>query len=168
MAGVYSDEETSHLIQLWSNIKVQEGLKLTRNKLTYAKLASQMEADGFPKRAIRQLNDKIWNLNRKFFEEKRKVDLSGESATQWPFYGMMNEILGDRPLTSPKHVIDSSEFGEKYEQSSGEEEEEELENGDDECEIVSSQDNSANAATEKEPVLKGRKFVKERNTFMLR
>ncbi len=44
---------------LWSDVKVQESLKLTRNKPVYDKLAKQMTADGFPPKSVQQLKDKL-------------------------------------------------------------------------------------------------------------
>ncbi len=97
MSSYWDPTETRALLSLWGDAETQKKLESSRNNHAWVKILDQFLELGFV-RSRQQIKDKINNLRQAFYKEKRKVDLSGEGATSWEFYGDLNNILGGNRL----------------------------------------------------------------------
>ena len=104
----WTEKETLSLIEEWGDEKIQEQLEgCTRNKAIYEKVARALDASGHSRTAV-QCREKIKKLKRDYRKMKDHNGKTGRGRKKWHFYDKMDEILGDRPATTPPVVVDTS------------------------------------------------------------
>ena len=104
----WTDKETFLQIEEWGDEKIQEQLEgCSRNKAVYEKLARAMDASGYSRTAV-QCREKIKKLKRDYRNRKDHNGKTGRGRKNWAFFEKMDEILGDRPATTPPVVVDTS------------------------------------------------------------
>ena len=96
MATSWSDAEIVKLIELWGEQGIQEQLEGSKwNRLVYAKLSSELAKHGIEKSG-EQCRCKVKQLRQEYKKIKDKHNETGRGRTNWKFYDMLNELLGNR------------------------------------------------------------------------
>ena len=70
-------------------------------------VVGQISAAGF-RRTSKQCNDKMKNLKQDYKNFKDGHNRSGHDRSNWPYYDLMDDVLGDRPATRPRTIIDTT------------------------------------------------------------
>ena len=113
------------LISIWTDEKIQQQLDTcTRKKAVFEKIAKRLKEEGGYVRTHHQISDKIKQLKKKYKGIKDNNNLSGRSRKTFKFFDAIDAIMGDRPITKPRHLFESGE-------TTGETEEVDVEGGDD-------------------------------------
>jgi len=108
----WTNEETFKLIELWSQEDIQaqlEGCK--RNQQVYEKISTLMQKEGFT-RTYKQCREKAKKLRQQHKKVRDKICQTGQQGRQhliskFVFFDAVDNILGNRPATEPKVIIDS-------------------------------------------------------------
>ncbi|XP_033103785.1 zinc finger and SCAN domain-containing protein 29-like [Anneissia japonica] len=104
----WTDESTQTLISIWGTTSIQDGFDGTRrNNSVYKEIAQKMREMGY-NFTHAQIVTKCKNLRKKYTQEKDSNGKSGNPPTEWPYFEMLNDIFGDRPISCPPHTIDTS------------------------------------------------------------
>ena len=56
----------------------------------------------------KQCKDKMKHLKQYYKDLKDGHNRSGHDRSNWPYYDLMDDVLGDRPSTGPRNVIDTT------------------------------------------------------------
>ncbi|XP_071092735.1 myb/SANT-like DNA-binding domain-containing protein 2 [Haliotis cracherodii] len=104
----WTDEETECLLSVWNEKNVEEQLEdPKKNKSAiYVIIAQEMKIHGFDKNAA-QCKIRMHTLKRTYWDCKKNQKISGKSRKVCRHYHLLNEILGQRPSTSPVKVVES-------------------------------------------------------------
>ena len=96
------------LIRIWSDSAVQSRLDgASRTADIWGDVAGRLRAAGFD-RTSKQCKDKMKNLKQYYKDLKDGHNRSGHDRSNWPYYDLMDDVLGDRPSTRPRNVIDTT------------------------------------------------------------
>ena len=96
------------LIRIWSDSTVQSRLDgASRTADIWGDVAGRLRAAGFD-RTSKQCKDKMKNLKQYYKDLKDGHNRSGHDRSNWPYYDLMDDVLGDRPSTRPRNVIDTT------------------------------------------------------------
>lgn len=108
--ATWSHEEILALIRIWSDRSVQESFNSNtrRNAETYRKITEELNNLGYT-RTQAQVNAKLKNLKQFYKDVKCGHEKSGYNRDNWPYFDLIDAVLGDRPSTMPVHVIDTTE-----------------------------------------------------------
>ena len=107
----WEEAETTTLIAIWGDIKIQEELDgAKKKKLVYDKIATLMREKGY-NRDSEQCKTKIKNLKSTYRSIKDHNNKSGNDKKTWPFYDQMDAVLGHRPASDPPIVLDACAGG---------------------------------------------------------
>ena len=79
-------------------------------------MATRLEEVGFI-RTSNQIREKMKKLKQKYRKLKDNNSFSGRNRMTFKFYDKLDEILGDRPISRPPSVFESSQPNEDGEQS---------------------------------------------------
>ena len=82
-------------------LKFMDGRK-TRNGELFKKVALKMVEASFP-RTPEQVRIRWKNLKKTYFQAKRDNGASGRGRTTCPFYDLLEDLLGSRPLSLVGH-----------------------------------------------------------------
>lgn len=116
--ATWSHEEILALIRIWSDLSIQEALKKPkRHGEIYRKIAEDLAEAGYT-RTQKQVTDKIKNLRQYYKEIRDGHNKSGYDRDNWPYFDLIDAVLGDRPSTRPHHLIDTTEPVDEDEDSS--------------------------------------------------
>ena len=108
--AVLSHEEILALFRIWSDCSVQESFKSNtrRNVETYRKITEELNNLGYTRKQV-QINAKLKNLKQFYKHVKCGHEKSGYNRDNWPYFDLIDAVLGDRPSTMPVYVIDTTE-----------------------------------------------------------
>ena len=106
MAGSFwSFAETTALLNLWGDITVQRQLdSAKRNKPIFQRLQQDLAALGFI-RTWEQCRVKIKNLTATYRKLRDSNRRSGRGRADFPFYSIIDGVLGTRPATQPVNLL---------------------------------------------------------------
>ena len=99
-----TEEQTEFMLNVLKELnilKFMDGRK-TRNGELFKKVALKMMEAGFP-RTPEQIRIRWKNVKKAFFQAKRDNGASGCGRTMCPFYDVLDDLLGSRPLSLVKH-----------------------------------------------------------------
>ncbi|KAL2093369.1 hypothetical protein ACEWY4_010681 [Coilia grayii] len=100
----WTDEETRLMITQLKELnilKFMDGRK-RRNGELFKKIAQRMLQDGFP-RTPEQVRVRWKNVKQAYFAFKRNNGINGQGRTSCPFFDLLEELFGSRPLSLAKH-----------------------------------------------------------------
>ena len=101
------DEETKTLISVWGEENVQQQLDgAVRNKVVYEQVAKKMNNYGY-KRDRLQCRNKIKNLKKEYRTVKDHNNETGRGRKTCKFFEELDEILGHRPASTPRVLVDT-------------------------------------------------------------
>ena len=112
----WSDAETAKLIEAWSEKTIQSHLLGSkRNAKAFEKIVEVLSAHNY-ERTAKQCRDKIKSLKKRYKDVIDKNRKSGEgnesddeiSVKDLPWFDAIHDVMKDRAVTNPPHVIDSS------------------------------------------------------------
>ena len=104
----WTHEEILALIRIWSDSAIQSRLDgASRTADIWRDVAERLRTAGFH-RTSKQCNDKMKNLRQYYKDLKDGHNRSGHSRSNWPYYDLMDDVLGDRPSTRPRNIIDTT------------------------------------------------------------
>ena len=97
-------------------------LHIFRNKDVFEDILHNMKKK-YPDLELtwQQIRTKIKSLKQDYKKAKKAHDISGTGRTRFRYFDEMNEILGDRPATYPKHSMDTSSSTIREDESSSDE-----------------------------------------------
>ena len=108
----WSQEEIAALVEIWKDDHINHLLKTThKNTHVFRMFSNRMAQLGF-KRSTDQCRTKVKALRTHFNKIKDKVRQSGSAGDEkeeFSWYDDLESILGDRPTSSPKHVVESTD-----------------------------------------------------------
>ena len=109
MAGSFwSFAETTALLNLWGDISVQRQLdSAKRNRPIFQRLQQDLAALGF-NRTWQQCRVKIKNLTATYRKLRDSNRRSGRGRADFPFYSIIDGVLGTRPATQPMNLLSST------------------------------------------------------------
>ena len=96
----WTEEQTEFMLNVLKELnilKFMDGRK-TRNGELFKKVALKMVEAGFP-RTPEQIRSRWKNVKKAFFRAKRDNGVSGRGRTTCPFYDVIDDLLGSRPLS---------------------------------------------------------------------
>ncbi|XP_054650492.1 uncharacterized protein LOC129191298 [Dunckerocampus dactyliophorus] len=103
----WSCEETQALIAVWSDDYIAQLLATTHKNIHVFNLFSEkMAAWGF-NRTAQQCRIKVKKLRQHYIKVRdsiRNNGCSGDEKDKFPWYDQLDEILGTRPISSPKQA----------------------------------------------------------------
>ncbi|XP_071080642.1 eukaryotic translation initiation factor 3 subunit J-like [Haliotis cracherodii] len=104
----WTDEETECLLSVWNekNVEEQLGDPKKNKSAIYVIIAQEMKIHGFEKNAA-QCKIRMHTLKRTYWDCKKNQKISGTGRKVCRDYHLLNEILGQRPSTSPVKVVES-------------------------------------------------------------
>ncbi len=106
--NMWDGEQVRLLLQLWGDNEVQRKLTSSRTKATWRKLQRDMEEAGHSF-TLEQIKHKIRYLSKSYHAAVAKKNISGGSGVNYfEWFDELNEVLGDKPLTTPQDVVDTS------------------------------------------------------------
>ena len=104
----WTHKEILALIHIWSDSTVQSQLDgASRTADIWGDVAGRLRAAGFD-RTAKQCKDKMNNLKQYYKDLKDGHNKSGHDRSNWPYSDLMDDVLGDRPSTRPRNVIDTT------------------------------------------------------------
>ncbi|XP_066286932.1 zinc finger and SCAN domain-containing protein 29-like [Branchiostoma lanceolatum] len=101
---IWGEAETRCLIGLWSDECVQAKLETWRNAMVIKKIVEGLAKEGFY-RSPTQVKVKMREMRYKYRLAKKENERSGSGRISCPFYDEMEDILGDRPATTPHFTM---------------------------------------------------------------
>ena len=106
----WSHDEILALIRVWSDQSIQGllGDNPTRTADIYKKIAEGLEREAGYQRTPKQCKDKLKNLKQFYKDVKDGHERSGYNRDNWPYFELIDAILGDRPATRPPVVVDTT------------------------------------------------------------
>ncbi len=105
---MWDTESTGALLNLWADSSVQRKLLSVRNRDTWKDLRQRLLEAGYDF-TVQQLKDKVRNLTKAYHQAVANRKKSGGSgADYFDWFDVMNSVLGDKPLTAPTHIVDTS------------------------------------------------------------
>ena len=108
-APSWSHEEILAVIRVWSDQTIQVMLDgATRNADIYKKIAERLEQEGGFQRTHKQCKEKLKNLRQFYKDLKDGHNRSGFNRDNWPYYDLIDAVLGDRPATRPQSLVDTT------------------------------------------------------------
>ena len=109
MAGSFwSFVETTALLNLWGDISVQRQLdSARRNRPIFQRLQQDLAALGF-NRTWQQCRVKIKNRTATYRKLRDSNRRSGRGRADFPFYSIIDGVLGTRPATQPVNLLSST------------------------------------------------------------
>ena len=108
--STWASDEVSLLISIWADEKIQQQLdSCSRKRQIFEKIAKRLEAEGAFMRSYQQINEKIKQLKKCYKKIKDNNSLSGRSRKTFKHFDEMDEVMGDRPITRPSNLFESSE-----------------------------------------------------------
>ena len=105
----WTDEQTQFMLNQLKELNILKFLdgRKTRNGDLFKKVARKMEEAGFP-RTPEQVRIRWKNVKKAYLSAKRDNGTSGRGRTLWPFFDLLDELLGSRSLSQAiHHGIDS-------------------------------------------------------------
>ena len=109
-SGVWKKQETLKLIEIWGEDYIQTQLEgCHRNKEVYQHIARKMGEEGF-ERTFVQCRDKVKKLKKEYRMIKDTLKETGQGRNkevEWPYFELMDRILGHKPTTVPESIVDS-------------------------------------------------------------
>ena len=112
----WSHNEIGALIDIWKDDYVNNLLKTThKNNHVFKMFSERMRAMGF-NRTADQCRTKVKALRLQFNKIKDKMRQSGSAGDEkeeFTWYDDLDIILGDRPTSSPKYIVESTDAGQE-------------------------------------------------------
>lgn len=109
-SGVWDKQETRKLIEIWGEDNIQSQLEgCHRNKEVYQRIARKMGEEGF-ERTFVQCREKVKKLKKEYRKLKDTLNETGQGRNkevEWPYFELMDRILGHKPTTVPESIVDS-------------------------------------------------------------
>ena len=103
----WSDAETAKLMEAWSKRTIQSHLLGSkRNTKAFEKIVQVLLAHNY-ERTAKQCRDKFKPLKKHYKDVIDKNRKSGEGK-DLPWFDAIHDVMKDRAVTNPSHVIDSS------------------------------------------------------------
>ncbi|XP_071953110.1 uncharacterized protein [Antedon mediterranea] len=108
--NMWTDEITRYVIILWGEEKTSGRLQGNKkDSQMYKKIAKSVEKEFNVKLTVLQITNKLKNLRRQFTVAKDNNEKSGRERITCPFYDLLDNILGDRALHNPPHVMEGGQ-----------------------------------------------------------
>ena len=107
-APSWTHEEILALIGVWSDHSVQQMLDGATRTADIWKLVSDRLAENRISRSPKQCKEKIKNLRQLYKDFKDGRNRSGRERDTWPYFDLLDAVLGIRPATRPTIVIDTT------------------------------------------------------------
>ena len=106
----WSHDKILALIRVWSDQSIQGllGDNPTRTADIYKKIEEGLEREAGYQRTPKQCKDKLKNLKQFYKDVKDGHKRSGYNRDNWPYFELIDAILGDRPATRPPVVVDTT------------------------------------------------------------
>ena len=106
--STWEDEEVVELINIWADERIQQQLDgCTRKRPIFEKMAKTLAEAGFT-RTFSQVREKIKQLKQNYKKIKDNNNKSGNNRKTCKYFEQLDSILGDRPITRPPSVIEST------------------------------------------------------------
>ena len=94
-------------IRIWSDQTIQDRLDgATRTCNVYKGIAQALSEAGY-KQSLKQCKDKLKNLQQFYKDLKDGNSKGGHDHDTWPYYELIDSVVGDRPLNSPHALLDT-------------------------------------------------------------
>lgn len=107
--STWDDEEVLALINIWADERIQQELdSCSRKKPVFQKISNKLSAMGYT-RSHQQIREKIKQLKKKYKKVKDNNNRSGQNRISCTYFQELDSILGDRPITRPPDVLESSD-----------------------------------------------------------
>ena len=104
--STWDDKEIFLLINIWGEERIQEKLdSCVHKRPVFEKMAKCLAEQGF-ERTHKQINEKIKQLKKKYKQIKDANNVSGSGRKTWKFFNVVDEILGDRPISTPSYLFE--------------------------------------------------------------
>ena len=109
-SGVWDKQETHKLIEIWGEDNIQSQLEgCHRNKEVHQHIAQKMRKAEY-ERTFEQCREKVKKLKKEYRRLKDTLNETGQGRSkevEWPYFELMDRILGHKPTTVPESIIDS-------------------------------------------------------------
>ena len=103
----WGHEEILALIRIWSDQAIQDRLDgATQTSDVYKRIAQALAEAGY-ERSWKQCKDKLKNLRQFYKDLKDGHSKSGHDRDTWPYFELIDSVVGDRPLNSPRALLDT-------------------------------------------------------------
>ena len=101
----WGHEEILALIRIWSDQAIQDRLDgATQTSDVYKRIAQALAEAGY-ERSWKQCKDKLKNLRQFYKDLKDGHSKSGHDHDTWPYFELIDSVVGDRPLNSPRTTL---------------------------------------------------------------
>jgi hypothetical protein len=106
---LWSEEETSCFIALWSSAEVQGKLDgASRTKPVLQQIQREMAVAGFD-RNLQQISNKLKKLKKDYRDQKKDLCRSGKGRPRRnPHFDVLDSVLGDRPACQVTGALNSA------------------------------------------------------------
>ncbi|TNN79268.1 Zinc finger protein with KRAB and SCAN domains 2 [Liparis tanakae] len=100
----WTEEQTTFMLNVLKELNILKFLdgRKTRNGELFKKVSLKMVEAGFH-RTPEQIRIRWKNVKKAFFQAKRDNGASGRGRTTCPFYELLDDLLGSRPLSRVEH-----------------------------------------------------------------
>lgn len=103
----WGKEETLKLIAIWADERVQAQLEgCHRNRDVFEQIAKLLGEEGY-ERTYEQCREKLKKLKADYRKIKDKQGKTGEGRKDWEFFDALDAVLGHKPATQPRVVVDT-------------------------------------------------------------
>ena len=161
MAATWEEEEVFKLIDLWGEDSIQVQLETCkRNKWVYEKIAAQMKEAGYD-RSADQCREKAKKLKGEYRKIKDKQGKTGTGRSNWKFFDVLDDLLGNRPSTKPTIMVDTLKDSEVEIANTTPESESSFKEGQDQANAVADDKDRASINATPTPIKRGKKRVRE-------
>ena len=116
-SGVWDKQETRKLIEIWGEHNIQSQLEgCHRNKEEYQCIIQKMHEAGY-ERTFEQCREKVKKLKKEYRRLNDTLNETGQGRSkevEWPYFELMDRILGHKRTTIPEIIVDSLALRQGY------------------------------------------------------
>lgn len=109
----FSEEETRALLEIWANEETYSQIRRSGiKKPIWERISSEMKKSGY-NRTGDQYRQKLKDLEKKYKSIKEKMNGTGEEndTASFPYFEIMDSVMGTNPSVTPVCMIDSGNSG---------------------------------------------------------